>query len=207
MDGAPRYCTQCGTFLMLDWDTCRGCGRVLRDPASLSPPFPRPAWMVHPGNNRFYANGRFLSTKELEFAHLNWAINIGVSIAFFVVDAPFLSAEFSPAVPFFAAVLITLTFIALASANYSDPGIIPRGNRFEAEMGEQEAPAYAGVFDHEFIFHVNVLICVDRFRSQMVLGGQVNMQLCRTCLIYRPPRSSHCRICNNCVGKCVHSLM
>ncbi len=83
-----------------------------------------------------------MGSNKIEWAQTNWLLNIGVGAAFFAVDGPFLASELSPAIPFFAALLLLLTFIALASAGFTDPGIIPRGSRFESQDGDAEAPAY-----------------------------------------------------------------
>jgi hypothetical protein len=48
----------------------------------------------------------------------------------------------SAAIPIFAAVLITLTLVALASAGLTDPGIIPRGHRAEVADSSGEIPAF-----------------------------------------------------------------
>ena len=37
------------------------------------------------------------------------------------------------------------------------------------------------------------------FREADVNGVQVKMKWCETCQFYRPPRCSHCSICDNCV--------
>lgn len=34
-----------------------------------------------------------------------------------------------------------------------------------------------------------------------IKGEQVRLKYCETCYIYRPPRASHCKQCDNCVGK------
>ena len=38
----------------------------------------------------------------------------------------------------------------------------------------------------------------------MILGRKYNLKFCYTCFIIRPPGSSHCRKCNNCIDKFDH---
>lgn len=38
-------------------------------------------------------------------------------------------------------------------------------------------------------------------RQVTINGIQVRLKYCETCCIYRPPRASHCKQCDNCVGK------
>lgn len=45
-----------------------------------------------------------------------------------------------------------------------------------------------------------------RFMTVKVKGQQVKLKWCPTCNIWRPPRASHCGLCNNCYGeyRCTH---
>lgn len=40
-----------------------------------------------------------------------------------------------------------------------------------------------------------------RYKTVTVKGQQVKLKWCATCQIWRPPRASHCGLCNNCYGK------
>ena len=77
-----------------------------------------------------------------------------------------------------------------------DPGIIPRnahppkpesydGN---AEVGSVQTPP----------------LHLPRIKDAVVNGLTVKIKYCDTCMLYRPPRCSHCSICNNCVEKFDH---
>lgn len=60
----------------------------------------------------------------------------------------------------------------------TEPGILPRG---PAEIDLEKE-----LLNPQFIMED------DR---------RVNLKFCRTCHIWRPPRSKHCRFCDNCVEK------
>mmetsp|Transcript_36627 Transcript_36627/g.146408 ORF Transcript_36627/g.146408 Transcript_36627/m.146408 type:complete len:215 (+) Transcript_36627:642-1286(+) len=63
----------------------------------------------------------------------------------------------------------------------TDPGIIPRNEAPPEDLPEVIPSGHVAVKD--------------------VVINDVDVQLsyCRTCKIWRPPRSSHCRVCDNCV--------
>lgn len=91
-----------------------------------------------------------------------------------------------------------------------DPGIVPRNAR-PPEPGDGEtavdAAAAAVTPSTEWVMMhaANPNLRLPRTRDVVVDGGHVvRVKYCDTCLLYRPPRASHCSICNNCVQKFDH---
>lgn len=89
--------------------------------------------------------------------------------------------------------------ILLFLASGRDPGIIPRnfhppeseddGSNISAEwLGSQSSGPPT----------------LPPTKDVMVNGVVVRVKYCQTCMLYRPPRCSHCSICNNCVERFDH---
>ncbi|KAK2649740.1 hypothetical protein Ddye_017229 [Dipteronia dyeriana] len=75
-----------------------------------------------------------------------------------------------------------LVNLILVSSN--DPGIIPRNNQASVEE--------VGTSDG------------TRRKKITVNGVELKLKYCRICKIFRPPRSCHCAVCDNCVEKFDH---
>lgn len=80
-----------------------------------------------------------------------------------------------------ASVLITIISAYLTAT--TDPGIIPRALRSPPSI--KDFPAI-------------------RSRAMVYRGRSIIMKYCDTCRIWRPPRTSHCATCNNCVQRFDH---
>ncbi|KAL7000089.1 protein S-acyltransferase [Sarracenia purpurea var. burkii] len=77
-------------------------------------------------------------------------------------------------------------FVNLILVSMIDPGIIPRN------------------IDQSPVEEVGTGHGSKGRRVISVNGMEIKLKYCRVCKIYRPPRSCHCAICNNCVDKFDH---
>ncbi|KAJ8472209.1 hypothetical protein OPV22_026552 [Ensete ventricosum] len=77
-------------------------------------------------------------------------------------------------------VLTAVVIVNLILASTRDPGIIPRNQVSNASD------------------------IISRSRRVSVEGVSVTIKYCKICKIYRPPRSYHCVVCDNCVDRFDH---
>ncbi|XP_052005414.1 palmitoyltransferase ZDHHC5-B-like isoform X1 [Xyrauchen texanus] len=123
--------------------------------------------------------------------HPSRYVPVSAATAFLVVTTtlflcftcPWLSERFSSSIPLYNAVVFLLTLANFCMATFMDPGIFPRAEEDEDKEDDFRAPLY---------------------KTVEVRGIQVRMKWCSTCRFYRPPRCSHCSVCDNCVEEFDH---
>lgn len=103
---------------------------------------------------------------------------VGSTTLFFCFTCPWLSERFSVAVPIYNGVVFLFVLANFCMATFMDPGIFPRAEEDEDKEDDFRAPLY---------------------KTVEIRGIQVRMKWCSTCRFYRPPRCSHCSVCDNCV--------
>nr|XP_036849240.1 palmitoyltransferase ZDHHC8 isoform X3 [Manis javanica] len=91
---------------------------------------------------------------------------------------PWLTRAVSPAVPVYNGIIFLFVLANFSMATFMDPGVFPRADEDEDKEDDFRAPLYKNVD---------------------VRGIQVRMKWCATCHFYRPPRCSHCSVCDSCV--------
>ncbi|CAK7328356.1 unnamed protein product [Dovyalis caffra] len=95
-----------------------------------------------------------------------------------------------------AVVFTIYDLVLLLLTSGRDPGIIPRnahppepeGFDGSADVGSGQTPQ----------------LRLPRIKEVEFNGMTVKVKYCDTCMLYRPPRCSHCSICNNCVERFDH---
>lgn len=106
-----------------------------------------------------------------------WTLLIVATALFFYYPARY----YLPQYPWIPAIQGVITFFVLANfslATFMDPGVIPKAPPDEDREDDFRAPLYKSVDIH---------------------GITVRMKWCVTCKFYRPPRCSHCSVCNHCI--------
>jgi hypothetical protein len=149
-------------------------------------------WRQHEGRNRFFCDGRIMLTRQSSVFFLTTFLIILTFTLFCVFDAPYLTTKVSPALPVVASILFILVMSSLLKTTLTDPGIIPRPSNREAIEYDRQAQA-AEPDSH------NRNSNTPRVKVVNIQGQSIKLKFCFTCRLYRPPRSSHCSICDNCV--------
>uniref|UniRef100_K3XIB6 S-acyltransferase n=2 Tax=Setaria italica TaxID=4555 RepID=K3XIB6_SETIT len=153
------------------------------------------------GSNVFFLQGRFIFGPDARSLFVTMFLIVAPVSIFCAFVARELMDNFSYGMGLsvmIAAVLFTayvnLSLLLLTSGR--DPGIIPRnahppepeGFDGNAEVGANQTPP----------------LRLPRVKDVVVNGITVKTKYCDTCMLYRPPRCSHCSICNNCVERFDH---
>ncbi|XP_004243839.1 probable protein S-acyltransferase 3 [Solanum lycopersicum] len=133
---------------------------------------------VWPGKNVFYFKGLLIcgpDPRRLLLTTVSISLSSLVFIVYVTKDVPKISL----------CVLLTLiVFANLLMVSVIDPGIIPRNN--------------------ESLFLESTQNGRVRSKRVFINGSKLKLKYCRICKIYRPARSCHCIVCDNCVDKFDH---
>ncbi|KAL5232457.1 hypothetical protein ABZP36_031233 [Zizania latifolia] len=157
-------------------------------------------YQVWRGTNAFFLQGRFIFGPDARSIFLTMFLIIAPVVTFCVFVARHLINDFPGdwgiSVMVVAVVFTVYDLMLLLLTSGRDPGIIPRNTQPPEPEG----------------FDVNNDTGVQtpqqfrppRTKDVIVNGISVKIKYCDTCMLYRPPRCSHCSICNNCVERFDH---
>lgn len=95
-----------------------------------------------------------------------------------------------------ACIFCSQALVLLLLTSVRDPGIVPR-NVHPPEPEDYDASIEGGSNETQ-------QSRFPRMKEVVINGIIVKIKYCDTCMLYRPPRCSHCSICNNCVQRFDH---
>ncbi|KAI0093513.1 DHHC palmitoyltransferase-domain-containing protein [Irpex rosettiformis] len=147
-------------------------------------------WQQHPSRNRFFLRGKLMTGGDTPWAFIgSVTLTLGVAGVWFGTTCVWWWLNESPAVAAVGAYMCLLTVSSMAATAFRDPGILPRNLDPNPPLGSVDSDE------------------TERLplpRDLRVRAGVVRVKYCPTCKTYRPPRSSHCKMCDNCVDGCDH---
>ncbi|KAL7827016.1 hypothetical protein AOLI_G00322250 [Acnodon oligacanthus] len=171
----------------------KNCEYQQIDPQALATPTPTPAptpsaracpekqprrpqrkWEVFPGKNRFYCDGRIIVARQSGVLPLTLGLILVTSGLFFIFDCPFLVKHLTGFIPEFC------------------PGRRRRRQR-TSRSRSTTPPAPRPPTGPP-----------PRTKEVVINQQVVKLKYCFTCKIFRPPRTSHCSLCDNCVERFDH---
>ncbi|EPB82234.1 hypothetical protein HMPREF1544_11039 [Mucor circinelloides 1006PhL] len=136
-------------------------------------------YKMYNGKMIFFCGGRFLTSRAVWAFCISLFLLIMPSVLFLIFTCPWLWHHISPAVPIIFAYIFCITLSSMLKTSWTDPGIIPRNLDIKSMNPHKDDPN----------------------REVIIKGVPVRLKYCETCCIYRPPRASHCRQCDNCKMK------
>ncbi|XP_020591810.1 probable protein S-acyltransferase 7 [Phalaenopsis equestris] len=158
-------------------------------------------YQVWKGSNRFFLGGRLVFGPDVR----SLFFTIGLIAIPVILFAVFVSAQLAEEIHsqigylilsisvIFAAYVIFLLLLTSGK----DPGIIPR-NAHPPEPEDEADISNASAGNH------SGPSSLPPAKDVVVNNIIIKVKYCHTCMLYRPPRCSHCSICNNCVERFDH---
>lgn len=148
-------------------------------------------YQQHPSRNRFFCSGRLLTGGDSPWAFIaSLTLVLGLSGVWFGTTCVWFWHNESPAIAAVGAYMTLLTACCMLTTACRDPGILPR-NLDPDPPFPPTSPSDDAVRQ-------------PLPRDLKVRNDSVRIKYCSTCKTYRPPRSSHCKMCDNCVDGCDH---
>lgn len=159
-------------------------------------------YQVWKGSNKFLFRGRLIFGPDAKSLVVTLLLILVPVVLFCTLVASNLLDEIpdgGSAILVVAIVFTIYVLVLLLCTSARDPGIIPRNSHPPEEEFCYESSASAEAGGRQ-----TPSLQFPRTKEVIVNGYPVRVKYCETCMLYRPPRCSHCSICNNCVERFDH---
>ncbi|KAI3860983.1 hypothetical protein MKW92_046655 [Papaver armeniacum] len=159
-------------------------------------------YQVWKGSNKFFFGGRLVFGPDAKSLLVTVLLILIPSVLFCTLVVRHIRHEFNNAGYAILVVAILLAIYVLGLllvTSARDPGIVPRASHPPEEDFNYESSASVDASGRH-----TPSLQFPRTKEVHVNGMVVRVKYCDTCMLYRPPRCSHCSICNNCVEKFDH---
>ncbi|GMP82138.1 hypothetical protein CsSME_00036590 [Camellia sinensis var. sinensis] len=157
---------------------------------------------VWKGSNRFFLGGRLIFGPDFRSLFLTMCLIVVPVILFcaFVSQGlvHVLPHRLGHLVVVSSAVFTAYIIVLLFLTSGRDPGIIPRN--LHPPEPDDDASSISTDWAGSQCGGQNLPLT----KEVTVNGMIIRVKYCHTCMLYRPPRCSHCSICNNCVERFDH---
>lgn len=167
------------------------------------PPKSKRLYQVWKGRNKFLCGGRLIFGPDGASLFLSTFL-IGAPAMTFCIKMLVGIRETEPlyghTVLLVGFILTVLNLIFLFMTSGRNPGIVPRNSR----PPELDDSLDLNTPSMEWVNSATPHLKLPRTKDILINGHIVKVKYCDTCLLYRPPRASHCSICNNCVERFDH---
>lgn len=163
----------------------------------------RRLYQVWKGRNKFICGGRLIIGPDSRSVVLTTFLIGGPALAFCTkmflrtpTDVSF--CEHAVLIVGLVLTFLDLSFLLMTSTR--NPGIIPRNTK-PPVLENTSLDSFPSI---EWIANATPGLTFPRTKDVIVHGQTVKVKYCDTCLLYRPPRASHCSTCNNCIQRFDH---
>jgi len=145
---------------------------------------PEPIRGIDRGIHYTFFNGKVVLGPDYKAMLASCCLIVAPLAVFFALVIPYTVSDMSPAYLAVSVVLTLIPFYSLIMTAMRDPGFYPRSS-------PKDSSGRLSPTKHTHEFHLDN-------------GYIVTTKFCPTCCHYRPPRCSHCAVCDNCVDKFDH---
>ncbi|GLJ25160.1 hypothetical protein SUGI_0481280 [Cryptomeria japonica] len=167
-------------------------------------PMAQRVYQAWKGNNRFFLGGRLVFGPDIRSLFITVVLIVAPIAIFCVFVVRNLLHKFSQYNSGYAILVVTIVYtfyvlLLLLLTSARDPGIVPRALHPPEPDEFFESESFA-----EHSTGQTPRLSFPRTKDLMINGVLVKVKYCETCMVYRPPRCSHCSICDNCVERFDH---